>query len=289
VTVEEVTGRSELRRFTELPQALHGTDSRFAPLLMAWERYRLDPRRNPYFEDGDAAYLLARRLGRPVGRVVAHVAEPGGAGRFGFWWTVDDESVASALLDAAQRWLEDRGCTSMEGPLSFTAEEEAGALVIGHEVPGLTGRPWHPPHLAGLLAAAGLEPEEDRPTWRLQAVGGGPSLPPGDDAPGHAGSYADRRLALQGVAAVPDVAEALRSSAVRDAWRLAARARRREWSTCTIVRCDTDPSVGVTALQAAAADAGYRWVVSPWSPDPTAAPETVHRLFRRTWGQPAAA
>jgi hypothetical protein len=283
VTVEEVTGRSELRRFTELPQALHGTDACFAPLLMAWERYRLDPQRNPYFETGDAIYLLARRLGRPVGRIAGHIAAPGREGGFGFWWTVDDAEVATALLDAAQAWLVDRGCTSMTGPLSFTADEEAGVLVAGHEAPGVTGRPWQPPHLAHHLAAAGLEVVEDRPTWRLPAAGGDPTLPAGDGVPGHAGSYADRRLVLQGVAAVPDVAEALRSSAVRDAWRLAARARRRDWSTCTVVRCTADPAVAVPALQAAAAEAGYRWVVSPWSPDPAATPEAVHRIFRRTW------
>jgi hypothetical protein len=283
VTVEEVTGRSELRRFTELPHALHGSDACFAPLLMAWERYRLDPRRNPYFETGDAVYLLARRLGRPVGRIVAHLPEPGGEGRFGFWWTVDGDAVAAALLDAAQAWLADHGSRSMTGPLSFTAEEEAGALVEGHDVPGVTGRPWHPPHLARLLAAAGFEAVEDRPTWRLPARAGGTPLPEGDAVPGHAGSYADRRLVLQGVAAVPDVADALRSSAVRDAWRLAGRARRGEWSTCTIVRCTEPPAVAVPALQAVAARAGYRWVVSPWSPDPAVAPETVHRTYRRTW------
>ena len=283
VTVEEVSGRAELRRFTELPQALHGTDPRFVPLLMAWERYRLDPRRNPYFERGDATYLLARRLGRPVGRVAAHLPEPGGPGRFGFWWVDDDPGAAAALLDAAQAWLEDHGCRAMTGPVSFAGEDEPGVQVSGHDVPGVTGRPWHPPHLAARLEEAGCEAVEDRPTWRLPAAGGGSTLPAGGDAPGQAGPYADRRLVLEGVAAVPDVAEALRSSAVRDAWRLARRARRRAWSTCTIVRCTDDPAVVVPALQAAAAGAGYRWVVSPWSPDPMAPAETVHRVLRRTW------
>lgn len=283
VAVEEVSGGKALVRLTELPQALHGRDPRWAPPVMAWERYRLDVHRNPYFERGDAVYLLARRLGQPAGRVVAHLPEPGAEGRFGFWSVVDDARVADALVDAAEAWLRDQGCTSMTGPLSFTADDEPGVQAGAYDVPGVTGRPWHPPHEARLLAELGFEPVAERPTWRLPASGGEVRLPPSDDVPGQAGPYADQRLVLDGVAAVPDVAGALRDSGLRSAWSLAKRARRADWDTCTVVRCTVDPAVGVPALQAAAGAAGYREVIAPWSPDPTAEPETVHRTYRRRW------
>jgi hypothetical protein len=283
VTVEEVTGGKALVRFTELPQALDGEDPRFAPLVMAWERYRLDPRRNPFFERGDGRFFLARRLGRPAGRITAHLAEQGGEGRFGFWWVDDDRAVAEALLDAAQTWLAEQGCTSMTGPLSFSAEEEAGVQVAGHQVAGVTGRPWHPPHLARLLEAHGCEPAADRPTWRLPTLAAGPERAVGHDRPGQAGSYVDDRLVLDGVAAVPDVGEVLRGAGLRSAWTAARRARERRWTTATVVRCDADPAVAVPALQAAAGRAGYEWVIAPWSPDATAEPEAIHRTYRRKW------
>lgn len=283
VTVEEVTGGKSLVRLTELPQALHGRDPRWAPPVMAWERYRLDVHRNPYFETGDAVYLLARRLGQPAGRIVAHLPAPGAEGRFGFWTVVDQRDVAAALVDAAQAWLRDKGCTSMTGPVSFTEDDELGVQVAGYDGPGLTGRPWHPPHEARLLSELGFEPVSDRPTWRLPVVGGDVALPPGDDLPGQAGPYADRRLVLDGVGAVPDVADALRHSGLRSAWSLAKRARRADWDTCTVVRCMVDPGVGVPALQAAAAAAGYETVTAPWSPDAAADPDAVHRIYRRRW------
>lgn len=283
MAVEEVTGGKALVRFTELPVVLHGDDPRFAWPVMAWERYRLDPHRNPYFESGDAAYFLARRLGRPVGRITAHIDAPRGIGRFGFWCVEDDGAVAAALVEAAQAWLADQGCTSMEGPTSFTAHDEDGVLVAGHDVPGLTGRPWQPASQARLLEELGFETLADHPTWRLATTEPGPERPPSDDLPGHAGRHADRRLVLEGVAAIPDLSAALRGATLRGAWGLAKRARAGHWSTATIVRCDDDPAVAVPAVLTAAGRAGYAAVVSPWSPDPASPPETVHRTYRLTW------
>ncbi|MGH9275992.1 MAG: hypothetical protein ACRDZU_15210 [Acidimicrobiales bacterium] len=282
VTVEEVAGGKALARFTELPHAVHGDDPRFAPMVMAWERYRLDRRRNPYFETGDGALFLARRLGRPVGRIAAHIDEPGGEGRFGSWWVDDDRAVAAVLVEAARGWLGEQGCTSMEGPYTFARADEAGVQVAGHEVPGLTGRPWHPPHLAGLLEELGFEMVEDRPTWRLPATERGPELALDEDLPGQAGAYADPRLVLEGIAAVPDLAPALRTAGLRSAWSLAKRARAGEWDTAVVVRCTLDAALVVPALQAAAGRAGYKEVIAPWSPE-AVEPETVHRTYRLSW------
>jgi len=283
VAVEEVTGGKARVRFIELPGVLHGADPRWAPPIRAWERYRLDVHRNPFFERGDGRYFLARRMGRPVGRITAQVSEPGGAGRFGFWSVIDDAAVADALLEAAQTWLAEQGCSSMEGPWSFTAEEGAGVLAEGGDAAGLTGRSWSPPHEAALLAGAGLAPADAFPTWRLPTTKVGPECALSAEVPGHAGLHADRRLVLDGIAAVPDLSAVLRGARLSGAWALAKQARAREWETCTVVRCTDDPSVAVPALQAAAGRAGYATVIVPWSPDPAAAPETIHRTYRLDW------
>ena len=281
VAVEEVARGKGLARFIDLPVVLHGDDPRFAWPVLAWERYRLDVHRNPYFERGDGACFLARRLGRPVGRIAAHLDEPGGAGRFGFWCVDDDADVARALVDAAAEWLVGQGCGSMHGPLSFTAAEEEGLLVDGFDAAGATGRPWHPPSQSSHLEALGFESVRDVPRWRLAAEDLGVERARGDDRPGHAGRHADPRLVLEGIAAVPDVSGALRDARLRGAWRLARRVREASWTTATIVRLDGDPAQAVPALLTAAARAGYESVISPWSPDPHASPETVHRVYSR--------
>ncbi|HJR26928.1 MAG TPA: hypothetical protein VJ804_15725, partial [Acidimicrobiales bacterium] len=200
VAVEEVTRGKALVRFTELPQALHGEDPCFAPPVLAWERYRLSFRRNPYFEEADALLLLARRAGRPAGRIAAHVPHEGGEGRFGFWSTIDDLGVARALVDGARDWLEaEHGCRSMTGPWSFEPDDEPGLLVAGFTVAGTTGRPWRPPWEARLLEELGFEPAGERATWRLPTSELGPERATTGEPPGQAGTYADPRLVLEGI------------------------------------------------------------------------------------------
>jgi hypothetical protein len=273
-------------RFADVPQVLHGDDPRWAPPLLAWERYRLDQHRNPYFEEAEVALFLARRAHRPVGRIAAHVPEPGAEGRFGFWSVGDDREVAVALVEAAGEWLEERGCTSMTGPWSFRPEDEPGALVAGQDAGGTTGRPWRPRVEADLLEAIGFEAIEETCTWRLATSEVGPESPvAGDDVdrPRQAGAYVDPRLVLERIAAVPDLGRELAGTGLRGAWGLAKRARAGRWEGCTVVRCDGTPEVEVPALVAAAGRAGYSWVVAPWSPDAGARPETVHRRYRLRW------
>jgi hypothetical protein len=262
VAVEEVTGGKARTRFVELPQALHGTDPRFAPLVLTWERYRVDVHRNPYLDRGEGALFLARQAGRPVGRIAAHVPHEGDpVGRFGFWSTVDEPAVAAALLEPARTWVAERGCTSMVGPWSFEAADEPGQLVAGFDAAGTTGRPWRPPWEAALLEAAGAEGVAESRTWRLPAADLGGDPVPGGPVPGQAGPHADRRIVLEGIAAVPDLSSHLRTSGLRGAWALARRVREGDFEGCTVVRCAGDATALVPTLLTAAARAGYSWVV----------------------------
>jgi hypothetical protein len=259
------------------------TEPRWSAPLVSYERRRVDPHHR-YFDEGDGEYFLTRRGGTAAGRIAAHIAAKGDEqGWFGFYDAVDDAAVAAALVDQAATWLRVRGCTTMTGPASFTVQDDPGVLVEGFEVAGTTGRPWHPPWYATQLEAVGLKRIDESPTWRLSASELGVVAPalaarstPSSRgvAAAAAGRFADPRIVLPGIVAVPDLTPA-RNSAIA----LARTAKRKGWVGCTIVEIDGDPATLVPQLQAAASAAGYEWVVSPWSPDPTAPPETVHARF----------
>ena len=275
VTVEEVTGRAAYKRFVEFPYLTFQDEPRWSPPLASYERKRLDPH-NPFFDAGDGEYFLARRAGVVAGRITAHVAQRGDPdGWFGFFDAIDDADVAVALVERAADWLRAHGCTTMTGPASFTPEDDPGVLVEGFDVPGTTGRPWQPVWYAGHLGAAGLTPSTPRPSWRLRPDGG-PSLVFAVAKPRvpMVGRFVDPRIVLPGITAVPDLTPA-RGAAMT----LARMAKRREWTTCTIVAVDGDASELVPRLGVAAGAAGYESVISPWSPDRSVPPETTHARF----------
>jgi hypothetical protein len=273
VTVEEVSGRAAFKRFFEFAYMQFLSEPRWSPPLVAHERKRVDPHQK-FFDEGDGEYFLARSRGQAAGRITAHIATKGDEqGWFGFYDAVDDPAVTAALVEQATAWLREHGCTTMTGPASLTPADDLGVLVEGFDVAGTTGRPWHPPWYAAHLEAAGLHRTEEHRTWRLIAEGTAPFSLAGGGSP-IAGRFTDPRITLSEIIAVPDLTPA-RNSAIA----LARCAKRKDWEGCTIVQIDGDPAAVVPQLQSAAGAAGYQWVISPWSPDPNAPPETVHARF----------
>ncbi len=291
VTVEEVGKGFAFRLFTDLGRGQ--LLDRFGPRaewLLAVQRKRLAVRPKE-----DSALLLASRAGQPVARLAVHVRHGDDDGRFGFFATEDlrDVEAATTILQTAADWLVERGRVTMSGPLSWTADQEAGVLVAGHDHPPVTGRAWTPPCLALLLEKAGLAPLEEMRSFRLRAepVPGGPTArelalaPARLVVPKELAPYADPALLLAGpdhtsIVAVPDVVGGLAEDKARGAWALARKARTRAWEGCVVVALDGPEAVLVPALCGAAGRAGYSWVLSPWAPAHTT-PVMVHRLYRR--------
>src|SRR5262245_45302879 len=107
VVIEEVRTRADRDVFIQLQYDLYRDDPLWVPPLVTERRDFLDPRRNPFLEFGKVQLFLARRDGRPVGRIAA-VEDPRynefhgtKDGFFGLFECEDDEVAARALFDAA--------------------------------------------------------------------------------------------------------------------------------------------------------------------------------------------
>jgi len=167
VKVRIVDDRRALREFIDLPYELHRDERMWAPPLKADMRARLDRARNPFFDHGQAAYFLAERDGRVVGRIAAITngrhdeIYADGVGFFGFFECVDDPSVAARLFDAAAEWLAERGYERMRGPASFSTNDECGLLVRGFDDPPTLMMPYNPRYYVGLLEGNDFEKSKD--------------------------------------------------------------------------------------------------------------------------------
>lgn len=131
------------------------------------EKDRLNPKKNPWFAHGEAAFWTAERGGQLLGRISAQVDHShldmrnDATGFFGFFECVDDQDTANALLDSATAWLKEKGMKRCLGPFSININEQSGLLVDGFNCPPRMLMGHAQPHYAALVENAGFTKSVD--------------------------------------------------------------------------------------------------------------------------------
>ena len=141
VRIEQVQGRAGLKRFVRAAFPIYGDDPCWVKPLMLERLDLLDAAKNPLFDHMQAAFWIARRGDRPVGRISAQIdrlvqerIDPQ-LGYFGMFECIDDPAVASALFETAEGWLKAQGITRARGPFNLSVNSELGLLVDGFDTP----------------------------------------------------------------------------------------------------------------------------------------------------------
>ena len=167
LTVTPVSSRRELMEFIRLPWKLYRGNPNWVPPLVMDQKTLLSREKNPFFRHASIEYFLARRDGEIVGRIAA-IHDPSyvefqqeNIGFFGFYESIDDQSVADALFAAARSWLASRNVVGMRGPTNPSTNDTLGLLVDGFDHPPLVMMPYNPPHYQELFEAAGLVKAKD--------------------------------------------------------------------------------------------------------------------------------
>jgi len=177
VNVRPVRGKEDLRAFLDVPFAIYAGDPNWvAPLYL--ERFEhLDPKKNPYFRHAEVELFIAYRSRRPVGRISAQLCRlrteryKDGIGQFGFLEAENDPTVFAALFDAAAAWLKQRGATAIQGPFSFSINDETGLLVEGFDTPPSMMMGHALPYYAARMEEAGFAKAKDVIAYDLFAEG----------------------------------------------------------------------------------------------------------------------
>lgn len=165
--------KRELVSFIRLPWKLYQGSDNWVPPLISERRRHLSAGENPFFQHGEAEYMLAWRGDEPIGRISAHIDhrlnefQKNEWGLFGFFECIDDAQVAQALLDAAADWLTVRGRDRLVGPMDFTTNHECGLLVEGFQYKPQVLENWHHPYYAQLMEGAGLSKAMDLLKWQI--------------------------------------------------------------------------------------------------------------------------
>ncbi|WP_020180133.1 hypothetical protein [Methylopila sp. M107] len=156
IEIRPVQSSGDLGEFIALPNAIHATDPAYVAPLNLERRQALSPKANPLLQKIEHRLWIARRGGRPVGRISAQ-ADPrlGSIGQFGLLAAEDDQAVVHALFRTAERWLEQRGKTEVQGPFNLSINEETGLLIDGFDTPPMLLMPHDKPYLGPRVEAEG--------------------------------------------------------------------------------------------------------------------------------------
>jgi hypothetical protein len=167
LSVVPVTTKAQREAWLRLPWRLYAGRKNWVPNLLMLQREVIDPKKNPFFEHGEAQLFLATIDGEPVGRISASIDYDHNrdheerTGFFGFFEAEDDAEIAHVLLTTAEAWLRERGMDTVRGPFSFSINEELGLMVEGFDEPAMIATPQALPYYGSLVEGEGYEKAED--------------------------------------------------------------------------------------------------------------------------------
>ncbi len=141
IAVRPADTKKDKLAFLQVPFAVYRDDPNWVAPLFLERLEHLDPKKNPYFAHAEVQLFIAEQGGRSVGRISAQIDRlrlehhRDATGQFGFLEAPDDPAVFAALFKAATDWLRARGMKRVQGPFSFSINDETGLLIEGFDTP----------------------------------------------------------------------------------------------------------------------------------------------------------
>jgi len=172
IEIRQIEPGGRLADFLNVVDSIYATDPHYIRPLDMDLKDRLHPKKNPFFEHGEAVAFTAHRHGECIGRITASIDREhldrykDDTGFWGFIDTINDAEVAAALISRAETWLKARGIKRVRGPFSLNINEESGCLVHGFDDPPVFMSAHHRPYQGELIEKAGYSKVKDLFGWK---------------------------------------------------------------------------------------------------------------------------
>jgi hypothetical protein len=161
----EVTNASTAAAFIDVNVRLNQKDPNYVRPLNHDIHNVFDPQKNKLYQEGGNAirWILKSSDGSLIGRIAAFFyssyqkAENEPAGCCGFFDCINDQAAANCLFDAAKNWLQQQGCTTMDGPVNFGERHQWWGCVVEGFLPPLYCMNYNPPYYQALFEHYGFQ------------------------------------------------------------------------------------------------------------------------------------
>ncbi|CAG0931419.1 Protein YghO [Thermoflexales bacterium] len=146
----------------------------WVPPLISERREFYDKTKHPFHEHADVAMFLAKRGGQAVGTIYAidnrahNEFHQENIGMFGGFECLNDQAVAHALFERAEKWLRARGRTALRGPFNFSTNEECGLLIDAFDDAPRVMMTYNPPYYRELIEREGYTKAVDMFAYRRE-------------------------------------------------------------------------------------------------------------------------
>ena len=142
ITIKEAKSKKELKEFVMFSFDLYKDNPFWVPPIISEELETFDKDKNPAFNTAEAAFYLAYKNNKIVGKLAAIVnwdevnLLDKKKVRFGWFDVIDDIEVTKALLSKVEELGKKHQLEHMEGPIGFSNLDKVGVLVEGFEEKG---------------------------------------------------------------------------------------------------------------------------------------------------------
>ena len=172
LSIRPVESRGDRKAFVDLAWDVYRHDPAWIPPLKDEVHGLLSPKKNPWFEHARAQLFLARREGKPVGRISAQIDDlvlehmGAGTGQWGMFEALDAEAAAK-LIEAAEDWLRGEQMKRALGPFSLSIWDEPGLEIEGFTEPPTVMMGHHRPQYEAWIEEAGYRKAKDLVTYEV--------------------------------------------------------------------------------------------------------------------------
>lgn len=180
LVITPVSSKADRVAFVDCAYRLNASDQNWVANLRSEEISKFTPSKNPFFEHARAQLFLAKRDGRAVGRISAHIDElalkqpvdQGMGPGTGNWGAIEaeDAEVARALIETAEGWLRGQGMTRVLAPMNMSVWEEPGLQVRGHDHAPMVMMAHHNAAYQAWVENAGYNPAKRLRTYDLDVT-----------------------------------------------------------------------------------------------------------------------
>lgn len=172
--IKEINNKRDFKKFVRFPSVLYKGNSYYVPAIELDEYNLMNPKKNASFEESEAAYFLAYRDGKIVGRIAGIIShaynEKNNAkrARFSRFEVENDVEAGHKLLEAAENWAKSKGMDSIHGPLGFNDLEREGLMVEGYDTICSYLSSYNYPYYQEIIESYGYTPDCKWIEWRIK-------------------------------------------------------------------------------------------------------------------------